>query len=540
MNFSEQGEIFLLSSDRPLPEHFFSGHCFVGPDLIIGAEGYKAFRAAHPDRRGPGLGEDGCYALLERHGSGWRLGTDYKGFCHLYYYARGADWAVSNSFTALLDHLRGRGISPTPNLAPLAAYRAAPDLVRTLMSYETPVREIRLLPSFYALDLGTEGARPVAAPVVLDQPGYGEALATFLRTWQARLAGMLSDPRLSFDAHVTGGLDSRTVFAMVQSAARGLGGDARPVCYISQTNRALDFSVASEIATAAGIELNPSIPGRGAPGRRLSSAESVAKWRAKFLGGYSHIMFPIRGACTTRGVLAGVGGEAHRQVYNESFATLPIEGIADHVARKFRDPEHFADWKRSLDEADAILRTHPQAHPLAMVRSHREFRDRYHSGHNSFWNLSCLILASRLLEPCSNALKPEAFRAGQILYDIMANTLPEVLYLNFETPEKSPDGAVVARIPQLEWNCAPAPGQVYMKPFSEEGPPPDPDQVAPLQLVLEQARRGAAAPGAFGLLGRPFCRRSLEGLESMVQEKKQNIHHRGRPAHLLCLAGEIL
>lgn len=540
MHFSEQDEIFLLSADRPLPERFFAGHCFVGADLIIGAAGHDAWCAAHP---GAALapGEDGCYAVLARQGAGGRLGTDYKGFCHLYYYAEGTDWAVSNSFTRLLDHLRARGRSPSVNPAALAAYRAAPDIVRSLMSYETPARGIRLLPSFHALDIGPEGLREVPVPVTLGQPDYATALARFLGTWRGRLAGMLADPRLSFDAHVTGGRDSRTVFAMVRSAELALGQQAQPVRYTSQTNRGEDFAVATQIAMASGVRLNGPHPGRSDPVRRLRSTEAVAKWRAKFLGVYTHIMFPFLGACTTRGLLAGVGGEAHRQAYGDAIMGLPIDGVADRLAPKFRDPEHFADWKRSLDEADTILRGHPQAHDLAMVRSHREFRDRYHSGKNSFWGLACLILTSRLLEPCSNALAPDRFSAGQILYDIMANTMPELLYLNFETPLKSPDGAAVAHIPRLDWDRAAPPGQVYMTPYAEPGPTGiDPDQPALLELVLDKARRIETTPGAYELLGRPFCRRTLTELEAVATGPQQNLHHRGRATHLLCLTAEML
>ena len=148
---------FLFSSFDRLPDHFFSGYCFIGTDFIYGGDGAELYDEATAKRIDPG--EDGCYVVIRKTADGHIIGADFKGYKKLFLYRSGSAWAVSNSFVRLVDFLRDRGQSITIDEAQLAAWFVKGPLGDQLCSFATAIREIRLVPSFCCLRITPSGCR---------------------------------------------------------------------------------------------------------------------------------------------------------------------------------------------------------------------------------------------------------------------------------------------------------------------------------------------------------------------------------------------
>jgi hypothetical protein len=541
MRWADADPTFLVTSQDALPDSAFRGQCFVGGDYIVGSGGAGRFLSLGGSI---GPGEDGAYAVLRRVGADeWELGTDYKGFTHVFHH-RSADgtWAVSNSLMALARHLRrhGEGARYTP---PIAAFGADIDMVRSLMSFHTPVEGVRLLPSTSILRL-----RPGPRPSLREQRArtepealgdYSAVLTRYLDVWSARLQTLLLDSRLRVNAHVTGGRDSRTVLALLLAARQALGSDLPDTLRLtSQRNKPADFAVAQHLAGRYGFALNQRRA--GVLPAKLSGFDAFHAWEEMSVGCYAHIMFPLRHRSAYDVVLPGVGGESHRRVYARRIAERPIEKVAVRYRHGFRHERDFVQWRDSLVEADEYLAASPQANTRALVRSHREFRDRFHSGKENFYTGAVLALSSKYLTEASNLLSRSRFASGQVLVDLMANTTPGLLHEPYDHPAKRPAAIDMRRVPRLGWRASNRGGAVFAAEDDHDAAEPgDGPQRPPLSFVLEEARRALEKPAAIDLLGEARLIDGVRSLEQNVAAASQNLHERGRTAHLAYLAGVL-
>lgn len=535
--------MLLISSDETLPDNAFHGSCFVGTDYVSGSAGARDY-LNHVGAIRPG--EDGAYSVLTRVlPNEWVLGTDYKGFSHIFYYAdEGRRWVVSNSFVALVRYLRGLGIDPPADPAPLAAFASNKGaFVRSLMSYRTAHPDIRLLASDAVLRL-QGGPQPSLlvkrrADTYPLTSSYESALARHLDLWVARFATLLSDPNLRLTVHITGGRDSRSVLALVLAAMTQLGSrQGAQLRFRSQSNKPDDLSVATSLGAAFGFAVNDGW-GLDMP-QRLSSRQSFRSWEEMSVGCYADMMFPERHRSLEWVTVPGVAGEAHRRTYAREMYDGSIADVAETQRQWFHDDRLFDDWRDSLVAADDWLAGAHDAHPLPMVRSHREFRDRFHSGKQSFYSSSVLALAARSLVACSNILAPHRFSNGQILYDIMANAAPGLMDQPYDLPWKEPGSRGGAELTDLNWSPSMQPGRVYMRSLDGpvdgmSAPPPQ-----PLAHVLSGASGVLYNREALGLLGANVLKDGLEVLQKNVDSNIQNLHGRGRTAHLAYLANLIL
>lgn len=540
IRWSDADPTLLLSSDEAIPDFAFRGQCFVGSDLVIGASGADSFEA-----QGGTIepGEDGSYVVLRRAGpESWTLGTDYKGFARIFYHREASgEWAVSNSFLALYRYLVERGHDVVPNASAIAAFSAR-DMVRTAMSFETPVKGIRLLPSAAVLVLRNGPTPSLWERRVCMEPettnDYATALARYLTIWTTRLRTLASHPLLDTILHVTGGRDSRTVLAVMLASRIG-GEEFGGVRFTSQRNRPDDLAVAENLAAKNNLALNL-LPKQPLP-PPIDPNSAFKQWAETSVGTYAHMMFPTRQWSARRLVVPGVGGEAHRWVYRPAFATAEITSVAETFRDRFRQQTHFAAWRDSVVEADEYLKVSPAAHPVALVRSHREFRDRFHSGKENFYVPAVLPLASKYLTECSNLLPWRDFKSGQILVDIMYNTARELLLEPYDMPQKMPAPSELRRASDLSWSPSSSVGRVFVPPHEEF---PDSPRVTadrrPLSYVLEHAISSIWNRAAIDLLGRDLLADGLKTLIDNVDSPVQNLHHKGRTAHLAYLAATVL
>ena len=537
MQWSDCDPTVLLTSDDRLPDAAFHGVAYVGADLVVGSAGAEEYWRSSGSR--VPAGEDGAYASLVRVGpDSWHLATDFKGFCGVYYHHQPGYWAIANSFAALVDHLHNRGVNVEPNHSTIAAFGANQDMVRTLMSFDTCAHGISLLPSHAVLRLVPGPAADLELlPVSVERStttAYDSALAQFLDIWTARFLTIFNDERLRHTLHVSGGKDSRLVLAIALPAIGKLDTAAQQrIRFFSQFNRADDLRVATNVAELVGTELNA--PVQGVASRRLSAGESFGRWRHSSLGCYSHLFFPQDGYNNTTNVISGVGGEAHRTVYRERIARAEIADVAAASRRRFPRRELFEQWQRSLVEADVYLARQWGAHEHALVRSHREFRDRFHSGKLGKWATSTLPLCSRYLSECSNALPVESFDDGQLLVDLMNSTTPSLLDISYDKASKATTREQRARLTSIDWAPSDTFGDVYMAPSVDGAPALPSAPWTPLAHMLDGVAGVLEKPEAVSLVGREVLEDGVSVLRRNATAAAQNLHGRGRTAHLASL-----
>ena len=206
----------VFTSGNSLPERDFSGYGFDGLDFVVGNKGLSEYEIKR-QRRFSGR-DDGCCFLLEQRDSDHIISTDPVGLCKLFVYQSKQGWAVSNSFTALMDQINEEGWAVTPDYAVLDAWTLPPNAFGASFSTGTVVREITLLnPAQYIVIksgvLHIEQHQTSQKPT--EQLDYEAKISEFLQIWLGRILGLAISNKVSLGAELTGGLDSRTVFAFL-------------------------------------------------------------------------------------------------------------------------------------------------------------------------------------------------------------------------------------------------------------------------------------------------------------------------------------
>ena len=211
--------VFLFSSKTQNPDRFFQGYFFHDRDYVFGPAGFEAFREKTGLDRV--VREDGCYVLAEKNSEGFKLSADYSGYKKLFYFWDNGFWAVLNSLFQMVEHLREHRYPVLPNIPQLAAIategRFYPSgrgsFFSQMTCFDTIVRGVRLVPVDCALQIGASGARLEKTPYHPCADDYRDRLGHFLNTWIARLHTLMQRPSAQIASDLTGGLDSRAVFA---------------------------------------------------------------------------------------------------------------------------------------------------------------------------------------------------------------------------------------------------------------------------------------------------------------------------------------
>lgn len=276
----------LILSSRMRPKEQFEGYAFVGTDYVHGPAGMTAYRARTGRTVGPG--EDGCYVVARRagrlFGRRFEVGTDASGLGRLFLYRSGDDWALGSSYSGLVEHLRTEGMTLTPRLGRLRPFALRQTLTMQLSIFQTPFDEIRLLPVGTVVVIRGSVLSLERAPEL--QPlEYEAALQEYLDVWRGRTRALLADPRVTFTADLSGGVDSRTVFAFLLESGL-FRTDSDRFWLHSGVNQKEDLAVAKGIAEAHGLTVNGPKP----PTRTLvSGSRAYRHWRENSLGVYTPV-----------------------------------------------------------------------------------------------------------------------------------------------------------------------------------------------------------------------------------------------------------
>lgn len=439
---------FLFSSKDHVPEQFFQGYFFHGTDYVFGQSGFDAF--SH--RRGVTRlsREDGCYVQVEKRNDRFRFAADYGGFKKIFYFWNAGFWVVSNSLQRIVGHLRQNGYPVRPNVAQLAAAATEGTFYPSgrgsffsqMATFDTIVQGVRCVPMDCTLWIGSSGVQLEKDDSSHPAGDYREHLTRFIDTWTARLKTVMNEPSARIVCDLSGGLDSRVVFALLLDAigeSRFGSGRRLRIRTSEQPDARRDKSVAARLCAHAGLPLNGFLK-RGP--KRLSGDSSYALWRDLCLGVYHPIYFPYSAISPGVVYLTGGGGENHRPFYGQ-FLGAPSAGSlvstrARNIVRRAARTEFGAALERAVR---TILDDAPGCHDV-LAAHYRHFRNRFHTGREPQYTVTLPPLASRLLDTCTAVAGERRFGTAQMLYDVIFNVHPDMLDIPFDKLRKRPGRAV--------------------------------------------------------------------------------------------------
>lgn len=439
--------VYLFSNVTGVPEHFFQGYAHIGYDYIHGQAGAEQYQDATGRYVMPG--EDGCYFTITPTPDGPLLGVDLSGLKKMFLWSEGGDWCVSNSLTRLRDHVAynmRRGMLEA-NPGQLYSLLIPGHSVTEQISHrQTLLKGVTLVPLNRMLLLTAEGPVEVPTPELQHEGAYVEDLADYTHVWRSRLHTLIADERVHVSADLSGGLDSRVVFGLAASATGGKSlDDAMTLVSGTGANKAADYAVAETIATHCGGHLNRKPAYAPKP---YTLEESFPAWHDLNVGVYLPIYQPRQRMSPWAVNLSGLGGENHRLFYPD----LPPREFAEHY-RSTAAPERAEIWRsETTDLIVDFAREYPTRHPL--ITHYREFRGRAHGGMFAQTKTNIMPFASKLMEPLESA-------GRRVYFDILANSIPELVDMPFDEAYKAPTAEERENIVRFNQITEPRPGNVY-------------------------------------------------------------------------------
>ena len=515
---TDSDNTFLFSSETENPDHFFQGYFFHDADYVFGEAGFDAFSRKRGVNRL--VREDGCYVQMEKRNSSYRFSADYSGYKKIFYFWDDGFWIVSNSLYQIVECLRQNGYPVLPNISQLAAAATEGTFYPSgrgsffgqLTTFDTIVQGVRCAPMNGALWIGSSGVQIEKDELPHLGGDYRDHLTRFISTSAARLQTLMRESFVQIACDLTGGLDSRVVFALLLSGIgdSGLGADKRlQIRSSTQPNARKDQAVAGKICAHLGLSLNGSL--REKP-KRLSGDSSYALWRDLCLGVYYPIYFPYAAISPGMIHLSGGGGENHRPFYGqflgapsaETFVASRTSNIALRAARP--------DFEAALHHAvDTIMDGAPR-HLDVLATHYRHFRNRFHTGREPQYTVALPLLASKLLDNCTAVAGEARFRNAQMHYDILFNVKSELLDFPFDKWRKCPSRVVHQSVTSIHGAVSMPAGACFIgnAPMTAGSRNKEPRAVDFLRAEFSRAKAGFAAD----FLGSTYLRRAQRAVEA--------------------------
>lgn len=457
MQISGQIELsFLASSSNPPEDGFFQGYCFVGNDLVFGAEGAQRFQAAYGRKIPPA--QDGCYVVAQKYGDNYVFDVDFAGYAVLYYYHDGRTWGVSNSFSRIVDLLRTNGERIRPNYVHIAAANGRRMALGQLFSLETMVHGIQVVPRTHSLIISPNGANLVRRePLTQRFDNYDEALSNYLETWVSRFETLMQSDDADFTVSLSGGVDSRTNFALAQAAVRRLGSSAGIPKFRSSggpANRE-DLKAAKGVARHFGFQVND---GRDLERIYLSADDGFKVYRELTMGVYFALYLPSQAPTPMNITIGGGGGGLHRNTYASLYKTSEPDDFFRSNAKLLKRPEYEEEF---IGDGQQFLATTSESgeDPLRVLL--REGRVRFHSGRTPRTEVSFTPLYSGAAEETQMLAGVDRLEQGQLNYDIMHSIDPDLADLPYDDARKSPTSEVKKNLLSAHLHTAANPGKVW-------------------------------------------------------------------------------
>lgn len=526
--------IFVIASDLAATGDRFHGYAYCGSDIIIGEEGRRSYEAVRSKPIEFGL--DGSYVLVRKQGDRVEIGTDYNGHGKLFCYRSGRYWAVSNSFFKLLEHVQSRSRPITLDLAHLAGFFVKNTMGVQLLSLRTAVREIELIPTHRNLCIeGGNLTSVVRADQETDQAqSYDEAMARFLAEWTSRIITLINSP-VKMVCDITGGLDSRSVLAMVLAAGELVDDPTlKRIHFNSNSSQSVDFDIAKRLAKTAGVNL-----GAGTnlfSERRPTGERAYSAWQQLYFGTYTLLFAPNLDMPKDLFWLGGEGGESVRTFYRSDGPRNLLERIPNAVTKPELGKRLFDE---ALEDLEMIMREVSYNNDAGRAH-YRNFRERFHGARRSDYVNAVSPLSGRSSKRIAELAGEATIESGQINRDIVANTQPGLLLVPFDSDSKPSGEKALSDCRQVRaWReDVDKSGQVFgyepAKPSKSSG-----SQKRFLELLLEDFKAVYPNAASLSLFPEAYLKRASDALERAAKVGKfENITDSRTCAHVL-FAGKL-
>ena len=443
--------VYLFSSFIDNPEFFFQGYCFVDADYIFGLEGAEKYHRITGKRIGSG--EDGCYITANKEYENYIFGSDHSGFKKIFYYKNPItkNWVVSNSINLMVEHLSEHGIRVSPNYEQLVFMAAKGSFAQQLVSFNTIAAEIMLLPINTSLKIGKEclEINRNASEISLEK-SYEELLYNFVEIWVSRFKTLLSNDKLFISQSITGGVDSRAVFALSHLARQEVKvyADYKLICTLTRGDP-IDIDIAQKICSHYDYELNNKDNHTVNKKVKLTNLQKYEVWKDTSLGIYRPIYFPNKGINAFNITIGGGGGENHRPFYGKNIKAsaddrfdLFIDRFCQNIDYNYLnncEKDNLNNLlKQDMDMTIEHLSQQPENQHLdKLVIHYRHFRNRLHAGLFPQYRSAITPLSSKLLDCIANEENIDKLENSQILYDLI-NLVEGLLDFSFDRQDKEP------------------------------------------------------------------------------------------------------
>lgn len=343
---------------------------------------------------------DGSYIFVHRTDDHITIYQDFIGSFGLYLYEEGAYFAISNSFMALVDHLKGH--YPITFNRDYANYMLNADLCSASFS-ETMVNEIRLLDRAAVVTVDVS-ARTLSLDYVdyhensveLNSPEGMAILDRWYRKWTG-LIHNLHATHSNIQADLSGGMDSRLILNLLLGADINMNDVFIHSIHDELHTHAEDWEIASAISSHYDFALN---------NRSMFHLETVnytvddavnISYYVK-LGFHKQMYYCFTLQDRFRHCFGGSGGECVRNYWNTTPEAF-IENAVKRCKAFSTDPALQNDFesstRRILSRAFADIREkfqrlgRPVAEADLPLHLYRETRCRNHFGKDMVVNYCC-------------------------------------------------------------------------------------------------------------------------------------------------------
>lgn len=388
------------------------------------------------------LSGTGTYVWVRKMLDSIEILQDFNGSYGLFVFEKEDYFAISNSFTYLVEHLKEK---ETLTLNKDFAYSFFVSGLCSFIYSQTLVNEIEMIPRHFKLlinikdkSLKYEEIDYGEATISIDSPEGMDVLDTWHDNWVRFIRKLKSDTDY-INVDLSGGFDSRIVFALVLSSnididkirvnSRIGGGGAYDE----------DYEIASQIAERFGFKLNNNLH---QPIKNFSQMGTPINlsFYAK-LGFHRQMYFKMDYCSKPAYKLNGSGGEAIRSYWNYS----PQKFIEDSLkSANFYSPQLAKPTEYMLNDTFKKIQ---EKHNVSDADSnqltsllYKETRCRNHFGKSNTGNyLTNRIEFHPLLDPMLHRLKLSDDKCGDnnlLMSVIFTRYCPELLDFKFEGNRK--------------------------------------------------------------------------------------------------------
>jgi hypothetical protein len=260
-----------------------------------------------------------------------------------------------------------------------------------------------------------------------------------------------------FTVDLTGGVDSRANFALVQAANRRLGNNGTPPRLKSGStpSNTIDLEIATLVANHFGLEVNDN---RNIQQLPLAGDESFRMHRDLTMGVYYPLYQPDQGPTPTNIGISGGGGGVHRKTYELHIKRNDVDYFIQRYSQYFNRPEYESEF---IQDGHDFLNTAIQdgEDPLRVLL--RDGRVRYHAGRTPRTGVAFTPLHSVGADRTQLLAGYDRIEEGQFNYDIMHSLEPELVTLPYDTERKAPTQAILDRLTNTPIRSDANPGRVW-------------------------------------------------------------------------------